>query len=93
MQLFPVYPCSDKTPFDILHTMFANEQSCAQRTLTSGVSVYPYVETLYDIAGIRYSTVEDPCCSPLRMAVEPHRWNRVRKSYHKGRSFSSSVEW
>ena len=61
--------------------------------LTSGTSVYPYIEALCYSIGIRYSTAKDPCCGPLRMAVELNRWNRVRRSYHKGRGVSSSVEW
>ena len=40
--------------------------------LTSGASVYPYIEPLCYSTGIRYVTAEDPCCSAFRVAVEQH---------------------
>ena len=64
--------------------LLANNQPLIQRTeLTSGTSVYPYIEALCDSTGVRYVTVEDSCCGTLRVAVENH-------SSRKG-SFSSSV--
>jgi len=51
--------------------LLVNNQPLTQCTgLTSGVSVYPNMEALCYITGIRYVTAEDPCCGTLRVAVE-----------------------